>query len=160
VQSEWQDIALRELTSRTFVLNFQGAKAALDKELSAGYVGAEETGRRILWGCFADYGLKPEDIELTWDGEACDFAHVRWSAYQPKDPYSDVIVHEAAHLLHYLKPRHYGLPVRRGRERFVDTEFCHRELFAFACEAYSRVALQGKRKSRVLFAEGMNERRS
>jgi hypothetical protein len=45
-------------------------------------------------------GLKPEDIELIRDGEACDFAHVRWSAYQTKDPYSDVIVHEVAHLLH------------------------------------------------------------
>ncbi len=73
---------------------------------------------------------------------AGDFAHVRLSAYETKDPYSDVIVHESAHLLHYLKPEHYGLHVRRGQERFVDVEFCHRELFAFACEAYSRVKAQ------------------
>jgi hypothetical protein len=50
--------------------------------------------------------------------------------------------HEAAHLLHYLKPEH-GLSVRRGQERFVDIEFCHRELFAYACETYSRVVLHG-----------------
>ena len=73
---------------------------------------------------------------------AGDFAHVRLSAYETKDPYSDVIVHESAHLLHYLKPEHYGLHVRRGQERFVDVEFCHGELFAFACEAYSRVKAQ------------------
>ena len=36
----------------------------------------------------------------TCDGLAGDFAHVRWSAYETKDPYSDVVVHEAAHLLH------------------------------------------------------------
>src|ERR1035441_874973 len=62
---------------------------------------------------------------------------MRWSAYHTQDPYSDVIVHETAHLLHYLKPEHYGLRVRRGQERFVDVEFRHREL-AFACEAFSR----------------------
>ena len=72
-------------------------------------------------------------------------------------PYSDVVVHEAAHLLHYLKPRHYGLHVRRGQERFVDVDFCHYELFAFACEAYSRVVLRGDRKSRISFAEKMRE---
>jgi hypothetical protein len=70
---------------------------------------------------------------------------VRWSAYGAKDPYSDVIVHEAANLLDYLKPERYGLHVRIGQERFVDFVFRHRELFAFACEAYSRVILQGDR---------------
>ena len=59
--------------------------------------------------------------------------------------------------LHYLKPEQYGLHVRRGQERFVDVEFRHRELFAFACEAYSRVALQGERKSRISFAARMRE---
>ena len=58
-------------------------------------------------------------------------------------------------MLHYLKPRHYGLQVRRGQERFVDVEFHHRELFAYACEANSRVILQGARKSRIAFAEKM-----
>ena len=67
------------------------------------------------------------------------------------------MVHEAARVLHYLKPRHYGLHVRRGQERFVDVDFCHYELFAFACEAYSRVALRGDRKSRISFAEKMQE---
>ena len=56
---------------------------------------------------------------MRWRVSAGDFAHVRLSAYETKDPYRDVIVHEAAHLLHYLKPTHYGLHVRRGQERFV-----------------------------------------
>src|SRR5260370_938473 len=94
---------------------------------------------------------------MACDGLAGDFAHVRWSAYQTKDPYSDVVVHEAAHLLHYLKPRNFGLHGRRGQERFVDIEFCHRELFAYACEAYSRVVLHGERRSRISFVERMRE---
>jgi hypothetical protein len=79
VQSDWQEVALRELTARTFVLNFQGAAAALDTELSSGYVGGDTTGRRILWVCFDNYGLKPERIKVPYDGVACNFAHVRWS---------------------------------------------------------------------------------
>jgi hypothetical protein len=130
VQSDWQEIALRELTGRTFVLNLQGAKAAIDAEFSTCYMGS---AWQILWSLFGDYGLKPDEIEAECDGIAGDYAHARWSAYQSEDPYGDVIVHEAAHLLHYLKPGQYGLHVRRGQERFVDVEFRHRELFAFAC---------------------------
>jgi hypothetical protein len=156
VQGDWQEVALRELTARTFVLNFQGARAAIDAELSTCFMG---TARKLLWALFGDYGLKPEEINVECDGvSAGDFAHVRLSAYETKDPYSDVIVHEAAHLLHYLKPTHYRLHVRRGQERFVDVEFCHRELFAFACEAYSRVGLHNERKSRITFTEEMQER--
>jgi hypothetical protein len=33
VQLDWQEIALRELTARTYVLNFLGARAAMDAEL-------------------------------------------------------------------------------------------------------------------------------
>ena len=91
------------------------------------------------------------------DGLAGDYAHVSWSAYETKDPYSEVVAHEAAHMLHYLKPSHYGLRVRRGLERFVDIEFRHRELFAYASEAYSRVTLHGERRSRITFAEKMQE---
>jgi len=154
VQRDWQEVAVRELISRTFVLNFRGAKAAMEVELPSCDM---ESAWRILWGLYGDYGLKPDDIEMTCDGLAGDFAHVCWSAYQTKDPYSDVVVHEAAHLLHYLKPRNFGLYVRRHQERFVDIEFRHRELFAFACEAYSRVVPHGPRKSRIAFAERMKQ---
>ena len=82
---------------------------------------------------------------------------MRWSSYQTKDPYSDVVVHEAAHMLHYLKPRHYGLHVGRHQERFEDVEFRHYELFAFAREAYSRVVRHGGRRSRISFAAQMPE---
>ena len=152
VQDDWQEVAIRELAQRTFVLNFQGAKAAMEVELASCDM---ESPWRILWSLYGDFGLKPDDIVMTCDGLAGDFAHVRWSAYQTKDPYSDVVVHEAAHLLHYLKPRNFGLPVRWHQERFVDIEFRHRELFAYACEAYARVVHHGERRFRIAFAEKM-----
>ena len=34
VQGDWQEVAFREIIARTFVLNFHGAKAAMDAELS------------------------------------------------------------------------------------------------------------------------------
>jgi len=55
VPSGWQETALRELTARTFVLNFQGAAAALETELSSGYVGGDTTAWHILCVCFGDY---------------------------------------------------------------------------------------------------------
>jgi hypothetical protein len=152
VQADLQKVALREITARTFILNVPGARAAIDAELKTCTMA---TAWRVLWALFGDHGLKPDDVEVCCDGIAGDYAHVRWSAYQTSDPYSDVVVHEAAHMLHYLKPRHYGFQTRRGQERFVDVEFCHRELFAYACEAYSQVVLQGKRNLRIAFAEKM-----
>lgn len=152
VPGDWREVALREITARTFILNLPGTNAAIEAELSTCFMG---DAWRILWALFGDYGLKPEDINVGCDGSAGDCAHVRWSAYQTNDPYSDIVVHEAAHMLHYLKPSHYGLHVRRGQERFVDIEFHHRELFAYACEAFSRLVLHGERKSRIAFAEKM-----
>lgn len=154
VLADQREAALREIVAKTFVLNFQGAKAAIEAELSTCFTGS---AWRILWAFLEDHGLKPKSVIVGCDGLAGDFAHVRWSAYETKDPYSDVVVHEGAHMLHYLKPRHYGLRERRGQERFVDVEFAHRELFAFACETYSRVVQCDGRSSRVAFAEKMRE---
>jgi hypothetical protein len=129
VQVDWQEVALHELTRRTFILNFPGTKAAMAAEMKTCYLGA---AWQILWAFFEDHGLKPAEVEIKCDGlSAGEFAHVRSPALLIDDPYSDVVVHEAAHLLHYLKPEHYGLHVRRGQERFVDVEFRHRELFAY-----------------------------
>ena len=58
---------------------------------------------------------------------------MRWSAYETKDPYSDVVVHETAHLLHYPEAREPWIASSTGSKRFVDVKFRHRELFAYAC---------------------------
>jgi hypothetical protein len=155
VQRNWREVALRELTRRTFILNFHGARAAIEAELSTGFLG---TAWQIVWAFFGDYGLKPDEVEVGYDGiSGGAFAHVRWAVYESHDPYCDVVVHEAAHLLHYLKPEQFGLRARRGQERFVDVEFRQRELFAYACEAYSRAILHRPCASRISFVEKMPE---
>lgn len=78
VQLDWQLVALRELASRTFVLNFPGANAAIDAELQTCYLGA---AWQIFWAFCDDYGLKLPEIDIGCDGlSAGAFAHVRVSA--------------------------------------------------------------------------------
>ena len=58
--------------------------------------------------------------------------------------------------------RQNGTLFRRHRQPAAKSgswtsSFRHRELFAYACGAYSRVILHGERKSRISFAEKMRE---
>lgn len=55
------------------------------------------------------------------------------------DPFADFVVHEAAHIFHNCKRGTLGLRQTRTREWLLDIDFHHRETFAYACEAYSRV---------------------
>lgn len=59
--------------------------------------------------------------------------------------FDDFVVHEAAHVLNDLKRRDVGLPQTRRREWLLGIWFKHRELFAYTCEAWSRVAALGTR---------------
>lgn len=104
VQTDWREVALHEMVARTFILNVPGARGAINAELKTCTMG---TAWRILWALFGDHALTPGDFDVGCDGIAADYAHVRWSAYQTRDPYSDVVVHETAHLLHYLRPSYY-----------------------------------------------------
>jgi hypothetical protein len=40
VQDDWQEVALRQIIARTFILNFQGTKAAIHAELSTCFMGS------------------------------------------------------------------------------------------------------------------------
>lgn len=86
-----------KFTARMFGQNLPGTRAAIEAEWKTRFMGS---AWRVLWALFGDYRLKPADIEVGCDGLAGDYAHVSWSAYETKDPYSDVVVHETAHLLH------------------------------------------------------------
>jgi hypothetical protein len=58
------------------------------------------------------------------------------------DPFADYVVHEVAHLFHNNKRHYVGLPPRGRREWMLELEFRKRELFAHACEFYSRIAVR------------------
>jgi len=66
VQKDWQDTALRELSQRVFVLNCQGAKAALEAELSTGWI---QSAWQVLWICYQEPWAEPgkkDQFRMRW----------------------------------------------------------------------------------------------
>ncbi len=61
-----------------------------------------------------------------------------------EEPFADFVVHEAAHIFHNCKRRTIGLAETRTREWLLDIEYRKREMFAYSCEAYSRVLGRAK----------------
>ncbi len=60
---------------------------------------------------------------------------------QANDPFSDYLVHEAAHVFHNCRRCTIGLPETRTRHALLNIDYAKRETFAYACEAYSRILL-------------------
>ena len=58
--------------------------------------------------------------------------------------FDDFLVHEAAHVFHNYKREFVGLRHTRTKEWLLPIDFRKRELFAYCCEAYSRIVEQGK----------------
>ena len=67
-----------------------------------------------------------------------------------RDPFSDYVVHEVAHIFHNQKREQVGLPLRRKSEWMLDIEFRERETFAYACEVYGRIVERARRREQRL----------
>jgi hypothetical protein len=65
--------------------------------------------------------------------------YVSLAYFADDHPYSDYVVHEAAHIFHNARRRTAGLQETRRQQRLLPIDYEKRELFAFACEAYSRL---------------------
>jgi len=71
-----------------------------------------------------------------------------------RDKFDDFLVHEAAHVFHNYKREFVGLRHTRSKEWLLPIDFCKRELFAYCCEAYSRIVEQGiSSKDRIALFE-------
>ncbi len=72
--------------------------------------------------------------------ETTCFVSVEYFDAAEQGPFEDFVVHEAAHVFHSCKRRTIALreSPRRG-EWLLDIAFRKREMFAYACEAYSRI---------------------
>jgi hypothetical protein len=81
--------------------------------------------------------------------------YISTAYFRSENRFDDFIVHEAAHVLHNCKRETIGLPKIRGREWLLEIEFRKRELFAYACEAYSRILTLGRTRAsrKALLAE-------
>jgi len=87
----------------------------------------------------ADIGAEPLSTDAAVlglsEGTTC---YVAAAAYFDKpEPFSDYIVHEAAHVFHNCKRETVGLPSTRTREWLLGIDYRKRETFAYTCEAFS-----------------------
>jgi hypothetical protein len=63
--------------------------------------------------------------------------------FREQGRFEDFLVHEAAHIFHNCKRHTMGLPETSTREWPLAIAYGKRELFAYACEAYSRIVELG-----------------
>jgi len=78
---------------------------------------------------------------------------------QSSDPFSDYLVHEAAHVFHNCRRSAVGFQETRTRHALLNIDFPKRETFAYACEAYSRLLMMtdsasNRRNALARHAEG------
>jgi hypothetical protein len=63
--------------------------------------------------------------------------------FRGQDRFEDFLVREAAHIFHNCKRHTRGLPETSTREWPLDIAYGKREMFAYSCEAFSRVVELG-----------------
>ena len=94
-----------------------------------------------LQSCDAE-PLSPGALEIVGLSEETT-CYVSTAYFRSENRLEDFVVHEAAHVFHNCKRETIGLRKIRGREWLLEIEFRKRELFAYACEVYSRVVTLG-----------------
>ena len=94
-----------------------------------------------LLSCGAELLAKeaPEIIGLSED-RTC---YLSTEYFERGSRLDDILVHEAAHVFHNCKCETIGLTKTRKREWLLEIDYRKRELFAYACEAYSRIMTIG-----------------
>ncbi len=99
-------------------------------------------------------GLDDQPVSYVGFSEETRF-YVSTDYFKDNDPFADWVVHEAAHVFHNWKRAYVGLPETRTREFLLNIAFAKREVFAYACEAYSRILERGMSPAdrRRLYAE-------
>ena len=94
----------------------------------------------------AEILAKDEEFQPVGLGEeTASYVSLRY--FSEDDPFADYVVHEMAHLFHNWKRAPMGLKETRHKEFLLNIAFAKREIFAFACEAYSRILELGKSPS-------------
>ena len=108
-------------------------------------------------------GLKPLSPEapsiVGLSEETTCYLSLDYLADQSKVAFSDYLVHEAAHIFHNCRRCTIGLPETRTRRELLSIHFSKREMFAYACETYSRILLasdstKGRRSALAQYSQG------
>lgn len=66
--------------------------------------------------------------------------YVSMAYFRETDPFADFVVHEAAHVFHNCKRATAGLGKRPHSDYLLDIDHGMREMFAWACETWSRIS--------------------
>nr|WP_284504456.1 MULTISPECIES: hypothetical protein [unclassified Caballeronia] len=84
--------------------------------------------------------IPPREVSARVVGMSQDTTcYVSLTYFRDTDPFADYVVHEAAHVLHNCRRAAIGLAERRNCPNPLDIAFGKREMFAYACEAYSQI---------------------
>ena len=84
--------------------------------------------------------LSPDAPSLVgMSEETTCYLSLTYLGSQEREPFSDYLVHEAAHVFHNTRRCTIGLAETRSKESLLNIDFRKRETFAYACEAYSRI---------------------
>jgi hypothetical protein len=71
--------------------------------------------------------------------ETTCYLSLDYLADKTNEPFSDYLVHEAAHVFHNCRRCMIDLPETRTRHSLLSVHYAKRETFAYACETYSRI---------------------
>lgn len=96
-------------------------------------------------------GDEPAPVGLS--EESCCYVSLVY--FDKKRPFTDYVVHEAAHVFHNNKRRTVGLPATKRKEFILPIYMGHYETFAYGCEIYDCIRREAKRprEREKLFAE-------
>ena len=100
---------------------------------------------RLADAYLADIGAEPLSTDYAVLGLSEETTCYVTAAYFDRpEPFSDYIVHEAAHVFHNCKRDTVGLASTRTREWLLNIDYEKRETFAYACEAFSYILEHAK----------------
>lgn len=84
--------------------------------------------------------LSPDATSIVgMSEETTCYLSLAYLGSQEREPFSDYLVHEVAHVFHNTRRCTIGLVETRSKEFLLNIDFRKRETFAYACEAYSRI---------------------
>jgi len=147
-----EEAVLMEMFSRSIVfLTSDNIASVITKTPFAST--AWDLANLYLLSCGAE-PLSKEAPELVGLSEETT-CYVSTAYFRSENRLDDFVVHEAAHVFHNCKREMIGLPTIRGREWLLEIDYRKRELFAYACEAYSCIVVLGGTKTsrKALLAE-------
>jgi len=136
-----RDTALRLLADALFFVSSENIETLV---LVTPWLHTAWTAANLYLGSLGAPGLDGQEARVV--GRSIDqTCYVFPSYFDEENPFADVVVHEAAHLLHNCKRQRAGLLHSQTREWLLTIDYAKRETFTHVCGACSRIIDQAFR---------------